>query len=224
VSTRPFYKSFKREGYPGRFGPGFLKSKITKKYMRIIKFRVYKKETGIMYYPDSTQEEFNHYFQIGAGGFWLYDKEGKLMCTSNWGDTIMQFTGLSDKNGADIYEGDIIQFAEKYFYVVKFEDAKFVGYHANNDWGKWGDLYKLGEPNFSKYDYVVIGNIHNNPELVNPALKEGVTNTMNNFDPNTPQAAEGQEQATEQQNAQESASQDQAMEATQDNEEGSTEG
>jgi hypothetical protein len=60
--------------------------------------------------------------------------------------------------------------------------------------------------------------------IVNPASKEGVTNTMNNLDPNTPQAAEGQEQATEQQNAQESASQDQAMEATQDNEEGSTEG
>jgi uncharacterized phage protein (TIGR01671 family) len=79
---------------------------------------------------------------------------------------VMQYTGLKDKNGKDIYEGDIIQFAEKYFYVVKYEDAKFVGYHANNDWGKWGDLYKLGEPDFKKYNYVITGNIYQNPELL----------------------------------------------------------
>lgn len=68
----------------------------------------------------------------------------------------------------------------------------------------------------------IIGNIHDNPELVNPALKEGVTNTMNNFDPNNAAGQQEAEQATEQQNAQESASQDQAMEV--DSEEGSTEG
>ena len=79
---------------------------------------------------------------------------------------VMQFTGLKDKNGVDIYEGDIIQFAEKYFYVVKFEDAKFVGYHANNNWGKWGDIYKLAEPEFGKYGYFVIGNIYETPELL----------------------------------------------------------
>lgn len=56
----------------------------------------------------------------------------------------------------------------------------------------------------------------------NPALKEGVTNTMNNLDPNNAAAGQREEQATEQQNAQESASQDQAMEV--DSEEGTTEG
>lgn len=85
----------------------------------------------------------------------------------------MDWSGMADNNGKDIYEGDIIQFAEKFFYVVKYEDAKFVGYHANNDWGKWGDLYKLGEPGFNKYNYVVIGNIYQNPELLtNPPLSK----------------------------------------------------
>jgi len=94
-------------------------------------------------------------------------KDGKWSCTESTDDyEIMQYSGLKDKSGNDIYEGDIIQFAEKYFYVVKFEDAKFVGYHANNDWGKWGDIYKLAEPNFDKYDYFVIGNIYENPELL----------------------------------------------------------
>lgn len=79
---------------------------------------------------------------------------------------IMQYTGMVDKKGKEIYEGDIIQFAEKYFYLVKYEDAKFVGYHANNNWGKWGDLYKLAEAGFNKYNYFVIGNIYENPELL----------------------------------------------------------
>lgn len=81
---------------------------------------------------------------------------------------LMQYTGLKDKSGTDIYEGDIIQYAERYFYVVKYEDAKFIGYHANNDWGKWGDIYKLGTIGFYKYNYNVIGNIYQNPELLTP--------------------------------------------------------
>lgn len=102
----------------------------------------------------------------GYAGFWAheyYENATKRMCK---GAPIMQFTGLKDKNGVDIYEGDLIRFADKYTYVVKFEDAKFVGYHANNDWGKWGDIYKLAEPEFDKYGYFVIGNIYQNKELL----------------------------------------------------------
>ncbi len=110
---------------------------------------------------------------IGVFGDKLIQREDKIGDAMVLIDpaTIGQYTGLKDKNGKDIYEGDIIQFAEKYFYIVKYEDAKFVGYHANNDWGKWGDLYKLGKPGFDKYNYVVIGNIYQNPELLtNPPL------------------------------------------------------
>lgn len=57
---------------------------------------------------------------------------------------------------------------------------------------------------------------------VNPASKEGVINTMNNLDPITKQPDELKKEA-EHENAQESLSQDQAMEV-QDSEEGTTEG
>jgi hypothetical protein len=60
---------------------------------------------------------------------------------------------------------------------------------------------------------------------VKPVAKEQRINTMN-IDPNTPQANQEQanEQATQEVAATESAAQDQAMEATQDSEEGSIEG
>ena len=131
---------------------------------REIKFRAWCKKDGTMLdWLTMSQTAFNRDDRYSL----LYN----ILVNHKDYYEVMQFTGLLDKNSKEIYEGDIIQFAEKYFYLVKFEDGKFVGYHANNDWGKWGDLYKLGEPGFDKYNYVVIGNIYQNPELLkNPSL------------------------------------------------------
>jgi uncharacterized phage protein (TIGR01671 family) len=123
---------------------------------RVIKFRAW--DDGKMIYEKDIQHlplEDNDVYRLA-----------KFFCNVRNDSIVMQFAGLFDKKGTEIYEGDIIQYGEKYFYVVKFEDAKFVGYHANNDWGKWGDIYKLAEPGFDKYSYVVIGNIYQNPDLL----------------------------------------------------------
>ena len=73
---------------------------------------------------------------------------------------LMQFTGLKDKNGKEIYEGDIFTFTNgprKTVAKVVFEEAMFK-MKDNNGWGAM-ILQREG-------DMEVIGNIYENPELL----------------------------------------------------------
>lgn len=69
-----------------------------------------------------------------------------------------QFTGLTDVNGKDIYEGDLVRLADDLDnpYKVIFDEAKF-------EFSGSRFCYDLGE---AFMDYEVIGNVHENPELL----------------------------------------------------------
>ena len=86
--------------------------------------------------------------------------------------TVGQFTGLTDKNGKKIFEGDIILFEDEspsnYEYhdstemrcgEIKFDDGQF--YFTNRIVVEMEDLLYYGT-----IDVEVIGNIHDNPELL----------------------------------------------------------
>ena len=76
---------------------------------------------------------------------------------------LMQFTGLVDKNGVEIYEGDIVKvdiFTKNY--CIVFGESKKWG--ASFQYKSDYSIYYLTE-NFAK-DCVVVGNIYENPELL----------------------------------------------------------
>lgn len=76
---------------------------------------------------------------------------------------VMQYTGLKDKNGVEIYEGDIVQDHRKATFEIKF------GLHGRGD----TVVGFYGEPNngmgldIENPELEVIGNIYENPELMN---------------------------------------------------------
>jgi uncharacterized phage protein (TIGR01671 family) len=81
----------------------------------------------------------------------------------------MQYTGLKDKHGKEIYEGDIIEFdlidGQKEFGVVRFSED---GFWTSQLEGFQEELLS-DEINSSAYDWKVAGNIYENPELVTPS-------------------------------------------------------
>lgn len=101
----------------------------------------------------------------------------KWHAMSNWKDCliVMQFTGLLDKNGKEIYEGDIISYTifdhndhdTQFKGIIKWVGSGFIVTQIpdtlhNGDFGI--ELYWVWQQD---EEFEVIGNIHQNPELLN---------------------------------------------------------
>lgn len=105
-------------------------------------------------------------FRAWDGNQMIYDadnQQGREMgyVLSRYESNVMQFTGKQDKEGTDIYEGDIIEFdrsewgGDDNIHVVSWDEV-----NAAWDWGG-GVTSDMG---FRK----VIGNIYSNPESITP--------------------------------------------------------
>lgn len=79
-------------------------------------------------------------------------------------ETIGQYTGLTDKNGTKIFEGDILSAHLDDGYPEN-ETMLEVVWHNNGWYGKNGKFFDDFDNGFEKY-FEVIGNIHDNPELL----------------------------------------------------------
>lgn len=90
-----------------------------------------------------------------------FDEETGISET-DLGYELMQFTGLTDKNGKEIYEGDIVQDGADRVAVVKYEPAEFTADYLNQNDDGVLSLDLLAPPMTAE----VIGNIHENKELL----------------------------------------------------------
>lgn len=80
--------------------------------------------------------------------------------------TVGQYTGLKDKNGVEIYEGDILLFSEEIKCVVEFRHGMFGYEFCRNFIGFGGNYHFEFNPSDKDNRHEVIGNIHDNPELL----------------------------------------------------------
>ena len=73
-------------------------------------------------------------------------------------DTVSQFTGLTDKNGTEIYEGDVVQYEK-----VRIDWSKTIRTIEKFEI-EYNDCANYNQDEASKLE--IIGNIHDNPSLL----------------------------------------------------------
>ncbi len=134
--------------------------------MRELKFRAWNIKSG-------EYEDLIDVIGISPDGEWIYFKEpdepGAFYTdTIRKNYIIEQYTGLNDKNGKEIYDGDIVKIratSKAYQVVYRKWDCSFV---CEND----EDEEIAGIFNDFTHQYEVIGNIHENKVLLKEMKNE----------------------------------------------------
>lgn len=136
---------------------------------RPIKFRGKGKSDG--------QWHYGSLLQIGDDFSIATNTEGAFEMSNVAPETIGQFTGLHDMNGAEIYEGDILQAGKSNASInVVYWSTERATFAYRFYWQKIDDAYEIGRKTSCEYtigDWMkiekglaVICNIHDNPELM----------------------------------------------------------
>jgi hypothetical protein len=125
---------------------------------REIKFRAWDFEAKEMIYPSLP---FNEKYVLQLNCEYMGEFNGKTYDTIKM--PLMQFTGLKDRHGKEIYEGDILKLGDTCSFVVWCLDRwRFNSYMERGTL----ELYPYVDRTNGKEIAEVIGNIYENPYLL----------------------------------------------------------
>ncbi|MFD2442911.1 YopX family protein [Bacillus sp. CGMCC 1.16607] len=137
--------------------------------MREIKFRAWVDTYSKWHITDKLS--------IGSDGVFFHAGQSNIT-NPEW--ILIQYTGKKDKNGKEIYEGDIVK-SRMYYSDKDWEDFEVIGtvtyfegyaqflIKVENNHPQLGfDLFQFDDTDeYEVADLEVIGNIYENPELIN---------------------------------------------------------
>lgn len=136
---------------------------------RTIKFRGKRLDNGEWVYGDLEYNRAKNIARIHT-----YDEDGEYLIQHSVDPaTVGQFTGLLNKNGKEIYEGDILMLGSsdagicevkwnesQLAFCIRFYYERNLGTRPLGAWARDGK------------NIAILGNIHDNPELLNEKLYE----------------------------------------------------
>lgn len=98
------------------------------------------------------------FFDTNVKSLEYFKLDGEFDCISGWLDNgiLMQYTGLKDKIGKEIYEGDIMDYGFGRVFSVQFKEGGYVAVFPDL---KSNSMIPLRL-------FEIIGNIYENPELL----------------------------------------------------------
>ena len=150
--------------------------------MREIKFRAWDNDIREMVYQDNNTRRNNSVIDA----IFEFDEMGYSLMTNRYGEDeyitvmnfeLMQYTGLKDKIDKEIYEGDIVKCVtvsnystEEYVSEVVWDDDCFMVHESNTVGIPLGVFRQNDNFQCPLSEIEVIGNIYENPELLEVAI------------------------------------------------------
>ena len=130
-----------------------------------LKFRAWDKDNNSMFYSEDNQsDDFTFIGEKDGLQFYHIDENRYLKDTNS---VLMQYTGLTDKNGVEIFEGDILRLLNSdVLCEVVYEAPSFCRRWLNSKVGNVRGVEMESMAHNTHIAYEVIGNIYENEILL----------------------------------------------------------